>query len=96
MLQDAITAGVRETAAARKLCKALSNLEAAMQRAGEGSKQSGLLAERIAQAESAGVATSLLKSARALERRTLLSEVRRLSSYAAPILWRQDLVMRHS
>jgi hypothetical protein len=74
-LQDATAAGVKETGAAQKLRKAMHNLEAAMQRAGESPKHSTLLGERIAQAEHAGVAPILLAAARALERRTLLSEV---------------------
>ncbi len=74
-LQEAKSAGARGTAAAQKLCKALHNLEAAMQRAGEGPKHSALLGERIAQAESAGVAAAILAEARALERRAQLSEV---------------------
>jgi len=67
--------GVRGTAAAQKLCKALHNLEVAMHRAGEGPKHSALLGERITQAENAGVAAPLIAIARALERKTLLSEV---------------------
>jgi len=75
-LQDATSAGVKGTGAAQQLWKAMLNLEAAMQRAGESPKHSTLLGERIAQAENAGVAPPLLTAARGLERRTLLAEVR--------------------
>ena len=73
--QEAAAAGVRDTAPAHKLRKAMQALEAAMQRVQESPGHLLQLADKITAAEHAGAASSLIKAARAVEKQALLAEV---------------------
>lgn len=75
-MQEAIAADVHNVGEAQRVLKAMSSLEAAMQRVQEG--QAGnhnVLRDRIAAAEQAGVKEPLISTAKALETKLRLSEV---------------------
>lgn len=74
-LQEAAAAGVKDTASAQKLCKAMQTLEAAMQRVQDPAGHVEQLTEKIAAAEAAGVAPTLIQAARAVEKQAILAEV---------------------
>ena len=80
-MQEAEAAGVKEISAGQRLLKAVQNLEAIMQRAEPDNLH--MLRDRVAAAEQAGAGTQLLRSAKALERRLLLTEVRLTASAIA-------------
>ena len=75
LLQEGAAAGVKDTVPAQKLRKAMQALEAAMQRVQDSSGHLSQLTDRIAAAEAAGMAPSLIQAAKAVEKQALLAEV---------------------